>query len=230
MDACLITGASRGIGRAIAVRLSQPERTLYLHGRDRRALDESCRLAGARGAETVPIIADLASIAGIEEIIARVGERPIDVLVNNAGVSHVAPIEEITPEMWQETLAVNVTAPFLLTRNLLPHMSSGAAIVNILSVAAKTVFPDWSGYCMSKFALDGFMRALREELRPRGIRIINVYPAATATGMWDAVPGTWNADTMLSPDEVAEAVAYALDRPSSTLVDSISLGNLAGNQ
>jgi len=226
----LITGASRGIGRAIAVRLAAPGRLLLLHGRDREALEETCRLVRAKGGEAIEIVADLSAASGVDDIVAQVGRESLDLLVNNAGVTAVAPLDKITLEQWHETLAVNVTAPFLLIRNLIPSMNPGAAIVNILSVAAKTVFPGWSVYCMSKFALDGFSRAVREELRPMGIRVINVYPAATATSLWKSVPGTWSFDAMLPPEEIAEAIAYALERPSDVLVDTISLGNLAGNQ
>lgn len=230
MKNILITGAGRGIGRAVAERLAANGRRLYLHGRDRRALDDTARLVSDRGADSVVVTADLKTPEGIDHLMVQIGDIPIDVLVNNAGITYVGPIEDITFEQWQTTIAVNVTAPFLITQKLLPGMISGASIVNILSVAARTVFPQWSGYCMSKFALDGFMQALREELRPRGIRIINVYPAATATDLWKNIPGTWSPENMLPPGEVADAVAYALNRPSSVLVDTVCVGNIAGNQ
>jgi len=145
-------------------------------------------------------------------------------------VAYVAPFEKITLEQWQTTLAVNVTAPFLLMQKLLPRLPPGAAIINILSVAATTAFPNWSSYGMSKYALDGVTRAVREELRPKNIRVINIYPAATATGMWDGISGEWSAEAMLPPEEVAEAVAYALSRPASVLVESIHVGHISGNQ
>jgi NAD(P)-dependent dehydrogenase (short-subunit alcohol dehydrogenase family) len=107
-------------------------------------------------------------------------------------------------------------------------MPAGANIVNILSVAAKNAFSGWSAYCMSKFALDGLMRAVREELRERGVRVINIYPAATDTEIWGAVEGTWPREKMMPASEVAEAVAYALARPMSVLVEDVTLGNLGG--
>jgi NAD(P)-dependent dehydrogenase (short-subunit alcohol dehydrogenase family) len=230
MERILITGAGRGIGRAIACRLADHGRLLLLHGRDRKALEETARLADAKGASTLIVKSDLSTPAGVDAIVAAVGDQPLKVLVNNAGVAYVAPFENITLEQWQTTLAVNVTAPFLLMQRLLARLAPGAAIVNILSVAATTVFPQWSSYCMSKFALDGFTRAVREELRPRGIRVINIYPAATATGMWDGISGEWSAEAMMPPEEVAEAVAYGLSRPASVLVESIHVGHISGNQ
>ncbi|MFZ5981924.1 MAG: SDR family NAD(P)-dependent oxidoreductase [Candidatus Zixiibacteriota bacterium] len=230
MERFLITGASRGIGRAIAIRLARADRTLLLHGRDKNALEASAQMVRDRGAWAMSLTADLSTTGGVEELVAKVGGDALHLLVNNAGVAFVGPVEKITMDQWEKTLAVNVTAPFLLIQKLLPLMVRGASIVNILSVAARTVFPDWSAYCMSKFALDGFAKSLREELRPRGIRVINIYPSATATGIWDKVEGTWDKNAMLPPEETAEAVAYALERPESVVVEDISLGNLAGNQ
>jgi 3-oxoacyl-[acyl-carrier protein] reductase len=226
----LITGAGRGIGRAIAQRLADPNRVILLHGRDAAALEQTASLVKRKRCHVESVIADISMAEGIDTIVSRIGDAPLHGLIHNAGVTYVEPVEEISREHWESTLAVNVTAPFLLTQKLLPIMPEGAAIVNILSVAATMVFPHWSSYCMSKFALDGFSRALREELRTRGIRVINIYPAATATGLWDRIPGQWSKENMLDPAEVAEAVAYALDRPGDVSVDSIHLGNRSGNQ
>jgi len=230
MERILVTGAGRGIGRAIVCRLADRGRLLLLHGRDRKALNETAHLADAKGASTLVVQSDLSTPAGVDAIVAAVDDQPLNVLVNNAGVAYVAPFEKITLEQWQTTLAVNVTAPFLLMQKLLPRLPPGAAIINILSVAATTAFPNWSSYGMSKYALDGVTRAVREELRPKNIRVINIYPAATATGMWDGISGEWSAEAMLPPEEVAEAVAYALSRPASVLVESIHVGHISGNQ
>lgn len=224
----LITGASRGIGRAIAAKLAREGRRLLLHGRDRSALEETAELVQARGASTSLIVADLALESGVKTLIESVGKAPLHGLINNAGIAVVKPVAEITPEEWQQTLAINVTAPFLLCRSLLPLMPSGASIVNILSIAAKVGFPGWSSYCMSKFAIEGFSQSIREELRPLGVRVVNIYPAATLTEMWENVSGEWSEERMLDPDEVAGAVVYALERPSDVSVDSINIGNITG--
>jgi NAD(P)-dependent dehydrogenase (short-subunit alcohol dehydrogenase family) len=86
-------------------------------------------------------------------------------------------------------LGVNVTAPFMLMQHFAPGMPPGSSIVNILSIAAKTAFPNWSAYCMSKFALEGFSQCVREELRDRKIRVINGYPTATNTNIWIHIEG-----------------------------------------
>lgn len=224
----LITGASRGIGRAIAVRIAAEGYSLLLHGRDEKALNETAELVKKAGGEASLVLSDISSQQGIAKVVRDVGTEPLHLLVNNAGVAYVKPMEETSPEEWLESLSVNVTAPFMLTQRLFKIMPPGASIVNLLSVAARTGFPGWSSYCASKFALEGLMQSIREEIRPRRIRVINVYPSATTTGLWDSVKGDWPKDRMIAPEEVAEAVAYAVSRPATVLVENISVGEISG--
>jgi len=229
MKRILITGASRGIGRAIAEKLAGPEVTLLLHGRDTVALAETCKAVQSQCAGVVKLIHDLATEKGVANLISQVGNDPLDVLVNNAGIAVVKPFREITFEEWRQTIGVNVTAPFLLMQRFTGQMRPGSSIVNILSVAAKTAFPNWSAYCMSKFALEGLSQSIRQELREHCIRVINIYPAATDTEIWDDVAGEWPRDKMISAEQVADAVAYALSRPAEVAVENITLSNAAGN-
>ena len=229
MKRILITGASRGIGRAIAERLAAPDVTLLLHGRDTVALAETCKAVESNCAGVVKLIHDLATDKGVSNLIAQVGEDPINVLINNAGIAVVKPFREITFEEWKQTIGVNVTAPFLLIQRFAGQMPPGSSVVNVLSVAAKTAFPNWSAYCMSKFALEGFSQSVRAELRGHRIRVINIYPAATNTEIWDDVSGDWPREKMISPDQIADAVAFALSRPDDVLVENITLSNTAGN-
>ena len=228
MKRYLITGASRGIGRAIAEKLAGEERMLLLHGRDREALAQTCQAVEAKSAKAVTLCYDLRDPDAIAKMVEEIGTGNLDGLIHNAGIAFVKPLEAITLEEWQATIAVNVTAPFLLTQKLLPIMSAGSTIVNILSIAAKTGFPNWSSYCMSKFALEGFSQAVREEVRPRGIRVLNIYPAATSTEIWKGIEGEWPREKMLSADQIGEAVAFALSRPSEVAVESITLQNVSG--
>jgi NAD(P)-dependent dehydrogenase (short-subunit alcohol dehydrogenase family) len=153
----------------------------------------------------------------------------LHLLVNNAGIAIVKPFCEVTEVEWQQTLGVNVTAPFLLTQQFAHQMPPGSSIVNILSVAAKTGYAGWSAYCMSKFALEGFSQSVREELRDHKVRVINIYPAATDTEIWNNVEGDWPRKKMISAEEVANAVAFAISQPTAVLVENITLGSLSGN-
>src|SRR5207249_6521281 len=229
MNRILITGASRGIGRAIAEKLADSDVTLLMHGRETVALAETCKAVQSRCAGVVILIHDLATEKGVSNLISAVGGDPLDVLINNAGIAVVKPFREITLDEWNQTLGVNVTAPFLLMQRFAGQMPPGSSIVNILSIAAKTAFANWSAYCMSKFALEGFSQSVREELRDRKIRVINVYPAATNTNIWNSIEGDWPRERMISPEEVAGAVAYALSRPNNVALENITLSSLTGN-
>src|SRR5256714_6171809 len=228
MKRYLVTGASRGIGRAIAEKLAAPDVTLLLHGRDTVALAETCKTVQSSCAGVVKLIHDLATEKGVSGLISQVGDDRLDVLINNAGIAVVKPFREITFEEWKQTLGVNVTAPFLLVQRFVGQMPPGSSIVNILSIAAKEAFANWSAYCMSKFALEGFSQSIRDELRDHRIRVINIYPAATNTEIWDDVAGEWPRDKMISAKQVADAVAYALSQPENVAVGNITLSNAAG--
>src|SRR5437660_2724954 len=167
----LITGASRGIGRAIAEKLATPDVVLLLHGRDTVALAETCKTVQSQCAGVVKLIHDLATEKGVSALISQVGGDPLDVLVNNAGIAVVKPFREITPAEWQQTLGVNVTAPLLLMQRFAGQMRPGSSIVNILSIASNTGFAHCSVYCMSKFALEGFSQAIRDALREHRILV-----------------------------------------------------------
>jgi NAD(P)-dependent dehydrogenase (short-subunit alcohol dehydrogenase family) len=228
MKRILITGASRGIGRAITERLAAPDVELLLHGRDTVALARVCERVKKKCGRLVKLIYDLATKKGVCELIAAAGDAPLDLLVNNAGIAVVKPFTEITEVEWEQTLGVNVTAPFMLIQHFAPRMPPGSSIVNVLSVAAKTGYPGWGAYCMSKFALEGFSQCIREELRDHRVRMINVYPAATDTDIWNSVKGDWPREKMMSPEDVAAAVAFAIAQPDEVLVENITLGSVTG--
>jgi NAD(P)-dependent dehydrogenase (short-subunit alcohol dehydrogenase family) len=229
MKRYLITGASRGIGRAVAEKLAAKDAVLLLHGRDTVALAQTRKAVERRCAKVILLVHDLAKLSGVSDLIAEVGKGTIDLLVNNAGVAIVKPFTEITTIEWEQTVGVNITAPFMLTQHFAPRMPPGSSVVNILSVAAKSGFANWSAYCMSKFALEGFSQSVREELRDRKIRVISVYPAATDTNIWDHIEGEWPRGKMISPDEIASAVVYALSRPADVTLENITLSSLTGN-
>lgn len=229
MKRIFVTGASRGIGRAIAEKLSGEGATLLLHGRDEKALAETCGRVDAKGGQPITFLCDLREPREIEKMVAEIGSEPLDALINNAGIAIVKPFESITLEEWLAGIAINVTAPFLLTQKLAPLLRPGSSIVNILSIAAKTGFPGWSAYCMSKFALEGFSQSIREELRARRIRVLHIYPAATDTEIWSGADGDWPRDKMMTAEHVAEAVVYALSQPPEIAVENMTLSNVAGS-
>lgn len=224
----LITGASRGIGRSIALELAGQNIHLLLHGRDQAALEEVSKLVEKKGATVEVLTAELADSTKVIALAGKVADESLDILINNAAIATVAPAVDIDLEDWNRTLAVNVTAPFLLTKHLIPIMPKGSSIVNILSIASQQGFGEWSAYCMSKFALDGFAKSVREELRPRGIRVINIYPGSVDTDIWNDVPGEHDHSQMMSPDDVARTVAMSLGQPAGVSIDDVTITNLGG--
>jgi short-subunit dehydrogenase len=107
-------------------------------------------------------------------------------------------------------------------------MQSGGLIVNVASVAARQAFPNWSAYSAAKHGVLGFSNAIREELRPRGIRVTVVLPAATDTALWDAIPGEWNRANMLQAEDVARAIAQLADQPPHVTTEELVIGHVAG--
>jgi NAD(P)-dependent dehydrogenase (short-subunit alcohol dehydrogenase family) len=228
MKRALITGASRGIGRATAVSLVSEGYHIILHGRDEAALFETSKMVAEKGGTAEAIKADLSQPGAIDSMMEILGEKPLDLLINNAGIALTSPLMDISLDQWQKTFAVNVTAPFLLTQKCVPLMSEGSSVVNVLSTAARHPFPNWSTYCMSKYALEGFSQSIKAELRGQGIRVINIYPASTDTDIWEQIPGDWPRDKMMKPEDVAESIRYAVTQPASVLVDEVGIGGLAG--
>ena len=135
-------------------------------------------------------------------------------LVNNAGITQPAvTVEETTLELWRDVIDTNLTGMFLCTRAALPLMQAGATIINNLSAAAKQVFPNYATYSAAKRGALGFTLSLREELIPRGIRVVALMPGATATDMWDQIMPDAPRERMIDVESVAQAVLYAVLLP-----------------
>lgn len=180
----LVTGGSEGIGFAIAEAFVREGADVAIVGRD------PGKLASARGqlSEAVETIsADLTTGEGIDAVVAQVAAsgKPLDVLVNNAGVAYLVPFETVSEEQYRNSFALNVTAVFFLTQKLLPHLGSGASVINISSYFAGKMIPKRpsSLYSLSKGALNSLTKSLAFELGPRGIRVNAIAPGTIDTAM-----------------------------------------------
>ena len=182
MSTALVTGASSGIGAAIAARLAGDGHDVVLVGRNRERLEEIRTAVGASraGAHRL-IVADLTEEQGLQTIVTSVDK--IDLLVHSAGIFGPKPFAEIAAEEFDELWRVNVRAPFLLTQALLDRFAPGAAIVFISSISGQVGMAQQAGYGTTKAAIDGLMRTLAVELAPRGVRVNSVAPGFIATPM-----------------------------------------------
>lgn len=185
----LVTGGSDGIGLAIAEAFLREGADVLIVGRDAGKLEAArTRLTASGPAGQVETLsADLAISPGIATVVEHVKEtgRPLDVLVNNAGVAYLVPFETVSEAQFQHSFALNVTAAFFLTQGLLQHFGAGASVINISSYFANKMIPKRpsSLYSLSKGALNSLTRSLAFELGPRGIRVNAIAPGTVDTAM-----------------------------------------------
>lgn len=185
----LVTGGSDGIGLAIAEAFLREGADVLIIGRDAGKLEAARqKLTGLGPAGTVETVsADLATSPGIATVVEQVkaSSRPLDVLVNNAGVAYLIPFESVSEAQFQHSFALNVTAAFFLTQGLLPHFGAGACVINISSYFASKMIPKRpsSLYSLSKGALNSLTKSLAFELGPRGIRVNAIAPGTVDTAM-----------------------------------------------
>lgn len=215
----VVTGASRGIGRAVAVRLAATHQVLAI-ARDGERLETLCREVAAAGGECRPCVLDLTRPDDIERALHGVNA---DVLVNNAGVITKKPLLHMLPDEWNEMMAVNVCALFHVTRHLLPGMIERGRghIVNIASIAGRSAFPGGTGYVATKHAVLGFSESLMLEVRDQGVKVSVVMPGSVATDMvvGDSKDQSW----MLKPEDVATVVARILEMPPHALTYQVEV-------
>ncbi len=219
----LVTGASRGIGRCVAVSLADAGAGVWCLARSEGAVAE---LAADLGGEA--LVADLTDDAATWDALDRMAEAiggSPDIVINAAGVFGMASCATETVKVFDETVAVNLRGPFLVNRALLPAMLERGTglIVNVGSVAGRRAFPGNAAYSASKYGLRGYHEVLLEELRGTGVRATLLEPAATDTPLWDPLdpdrdPRLPNRDRMLRPDDVADTVLFVATRPQSVRI------------
>jgi NADP-dependent 3-hydroxy acid dehydrogenase YdfG len=226
----LVTGASQGIGRAIAGALARQGVQVHLIARTRHALDWAAGEIGGGAVAHQCDVTDPAAVAAVAETVADMTDGAPDILVNNAGLFPLLPLEAIEAEEFERTIQSNLIAPFRILRAFLPAMRARGSghIITIGSVADRSIFPGNGAYSASKFGQRAMHETLREELRGSGVRATLVSPAATDTPIWDPVdpdnrPGFPKRVDMLRPADVADAVIWAVTRPPGVNVDEVRI-------
>jgi NAD(P)-dependent dehydrogenase (short-subunit alcohol dehydrogenase family) len=223
----VVTGAGRGIGRAIALALAREGARVALAARSNGELAAVAHELGQAGATTVAVPTDVRQEASLEALVGRIlGEwQQVDVLVNAAGVAAFAPVTDSKLDDWDQMLAVNLRGAVLACRAVLPAMIARkqGTIISVGSVVTSRALPGSAAYTASKYGLLGFSRVLAEEMRPHGVRVGVISAGATDTPLWDAMPGAPPRERMLRADQVAEAaLLMAALGPNATL-EEVSL-------
>jgi len=227
MPVALVTGASRGIGKAIAEALA-PSHSLLLVGRsvDRlAAVTDQCLQLGA--AEVVPLAADLSESTASDVIAGQVKDRfgRLDVLVNNAGIAVTRVFGEYTSQDWESVMAVNARTPFFLTQALLPLLRKPPVswIINIASAVAKRGYASQSLYAASKHALLGMTKSIARDLAGSGIRVHALLPGGVDTPMIREIRPDIDVEALIRPAEVGGVILSLLSMQGNAMIDEIEI-------
>jgi hypothetical protein len=223
----LVTGAGRGIGRAVALALAREGAAVALAARTRAelaAVAAEIREAGGRAlAVPTDVTQDTAVEALVEQTVGELGR--LDLLVTAAGVASFGPVSAAKPGDWDAMLAVNLRAVMVCCRAVLGPMARQrrGTIVNVASVAATRAIPGAAAYAATKAGVLAWSRGLAEEVRAEGIRVGVVLPGAVDTPLWDAIPNAPDRRRMLTPDDVARAVLLMATLPPGAALEEVTL-------
>jgi 3-oxoacyl-[acyl-carrier protein] reductase len=215
----LVTGASRGIGRAIAERLAERYEIVAV-ARSAKELEDVARSIESRGGRCRSIALDVSDHAAVS---SALGSLEVDVLVNNAGLGIMKPIAEMSVEEWRRQVSVNLDGMFYVTRALLPGMITRQRgyVVNIGSLAGRNSFVGGACYSATKHAVIGFSESLMLEVRDAGVRVTVIMPGSVDTEFSGHAAG--NAPWKLTPADVAESVWYVVSQPDRALVSRVEM-------
>jgi len=222
----LVTGSGRGIGKAVALSLARSGCRLVVTARTAAQLEQVQQEIQAIGGDSKTVPADLTRDQDIEKVVAEIrgAYGAVDFLVNNAGWGKRAPVARLKVEDLDQTLRVNLRAPMLLAKHLLPDMieKGGGAVINIGSVSGKAGEANGAAYSASKFGLIGFTQSLYEEVREHGIKVAVILPGFVDTPM---IPPVKQLDRskMIQANDVAQSVLYVLNSPPTSCPVEITI-------
>lgn len=221
----VVTGGSKGIGKAIALSLADHGADVAIAARGRDALDATNREIEARGRRAYAFQGDMSLETDIQTFVRGVIENMgrMDILVNNAGVGHFANVAELTTQDWDTMFDLNVRGLFIATRESLPHLRQAgeSVIINVASLAGKNSFIGGSGYSATKHAVIGFSRCLMLEERNNGVRVLVICPGSVATD-FGAGPSA-KKERALRPEDVADSILHMLKLPQRAMVSEIDI-------
>jgi 3-oxoacyl-[acyl-carrier protein] reductase len=223
----IVTGAGRGIGRSIALSLAREGAAVVLAARTMGELAAVRAEIEAGGGVAAAIPTDLRDEAGIVQLVSETAAHfgRLDILVNNAAIGVFKPLAASTAAEWDEVMAVNARAPFLLCREALPHLRRHppSFIVNINSVVGVKGYANQALYSASKHALLGMTKVLAREVQADGIRVHAILPGGVDTNLAAQARPDLDCSILIQPDEIADAVLFLVTRRGNAVIDQIDL-------
>ena len=221
----LVTGSSRGIGRAIALRLAKLGAAVAICGRDVAKLRETAESVQGLSGKALWQVADVTRADDVEKLVSATEAKlgPIAILVNNAGIGLFGPAHEKSEEEWDRVLSTNLKSVFLVSRAVVPAMirQGNGDIINISSLAGKNTFAGGGVYCASKWGVQGLSGCMAEDLRDYGIRVSVICPGSVATEF--SGRGKKDAAKALQADDVAHAVEALVTQREGSFLSEIHL-------
>lgn len=220
----IVTGASKGIGRAIAESLAKQGTHVVLVARTKDDLQLAMEQLASVGLKSSINVADVTDPAQMQRVVDETVKTfgRIDILVNNAGMGHFKHAMEMSLVEFDQMWNLNIRAVFVATKAVLPYMTKAkhGAIVNISSLAGKNSFKGGTGYCATKWALRGFSSSLMLEVREHNIRVITIFPGSVDTGF-----STMNkkGESITQPEDVAAAIVFAVTAPGRSMFSEIDV-------
>ena len=224
----LVTGAGKGIGRAIALGLAREGANLVVVSRTIKDLESLARKAGDLGRKVLPVAADVTRESRIREFVKAAADKfgGFDILVNNAGIARFGRVESLSTQDWDDMFEVNLRAMFLCTREALPHLKrkEESVVVNISSLAGKNFFEGGAGYAATKWGVLALSKCLMLEERKNGVRVLAVCPGSVDTRFFDheSLPRP-NRQKILRPEDVARVTIDAIKLPAHATVSEIEI-------
>lgn len=223
----IVTGASRGIGKEIAVKLAEQGMKLAIIGSSAQISETADELKNKGFLHILPIQADVSKEADLQQVVQKTIEEygHVDMLVNNAGIGFFKLTEEVTLEEWKKVFEVNVQGVFLATKAVLPHMKErkSGTIITIASDVARYTIPNGAAYTATKYAVQGFSGSVAQEVREYGIRVGTINPGMVDTYFAESKQGLPEKHDWLKVEDIANAVVYMASAPKYMLIDEIVL-------